>query len=43
MRGPQVKALQRALREDGADLKADGIYGPLTAKAVKARERGKTC
>ena len=31
-----VKSLQRLLRARGHDLKADGIFGPITDRAVRA-------
>ncbi|HYF91974.1 MAG TPA: polysaccharide deacetylase family protein [Symbiobacteriaceae bacterium] len=38
-RGPAVEALQRLLRQRGFDpAKIDGIYGPLTERAVKAAQ-----
>ena len=39
MRGAEVKALQSALQEVGFQLKADGIYGPETTKAVQELQR----
>ena len=35
-KGPRVKALQRLLLHRGADVDADGAFGPATEKAVKA-------
>lgn len=34
MRGPRVKALQEELIAQGADIEADGIFGPATEKAA---------
>lgn len=34
--GPDVRQLQTALRECGADVLADGVFGEYTARAVKA-------
>ena len=34
MRGLRVKALQEELIAQGADLSADGIFGPATEKAA---------
>ncbi|CAN0497862.1 unnamed protein product, partial [Phaeothamnion confervicola] len=33
-RGDDVKALQQSLNAKGANLKVDGILGPLTQKAM---------
>jgi peptidoglycan hydrolase-like protein with peptidoglycan-binding domain len=34
--GTAVEAVQYLLRQHGADIEADGIYGPATTAAVKA-------
>lgn len=40
MRGEDVRAVQEALVKHGFALAVDGIYGPLTAQAVRAFQRG---
>lgn len=39
-RGEAVSTLQRALRETGAPLAVDGVFGPATGSAVLAFQRG---
>lgn len=40
-RGPEVIALQEALRAAGFDLKVDGVYGRVTSGAVSQYQRAK--
>ena len=41
MQGDDVEAVQRALIATGADIAADGIYGPNTERAVKRYQNAK--
>lgn len=34
-RGSDVRALQRALRDEGYDLEIDGVFGPITENCVR--------
>lgn len=39
--GPEVTALQQALHALGYDLAADGVFGPVTRRCVKAYQRAR--
>ena len=41
MQGDDVEAVQRALISTGADITADGIFGPATERAVKRYQNAK--
>ena len=38
--GPKVKAMQHLLNEAGADIPADGDFGPVTTEAVRKFQSG---
>jgi hypothetical protein len=41
MKGNRVKAMQKALNQNGADLNGDGEFGPKTLAALKAFQQAK--
>jgi chitosanase len=39
LRGLDVRLVQLALSDQGCDLRADGVYGPVTARCIRAFQR----